>query len=127
MLSIYPAIIHNDTDGIWAEFPDLEGCQTFGDTLEDVILQAQEALGLYLVALVEDGKDLPPASAPDHIHPVDGNVAYVSVDMNDYRRNTKAVKKMLSIPEYLADAAEAENLSLSKVLQDALREKLHFA
>ena len=28
MLLIYPAIIHEDDDGLWLEFPDLEGCQT---------------------------------------------------------------------------------------------------
>ena len=32
MLLIYPAIIHEDDDGLWLEFPDLEGCQTQGDT-----------------------------------------------------------------------------------------------
>ena len=32
MLVIYPAIVHVDDDGLWAEFPDLPGCFTQGDT-----------------------------------------------------------------------------------------------
>ena len=28
MLLIYPAIIHEDDDGLWLEFPDLEGCHS---------------------------------------------------------------------------------------------------
>ena len=47
--------------------------------------------------------------------------------MNAYRRDTHAVKKMLSIPAWLAKAAEENNISLSKVLQDALKEQLHLA
>ena len=31
----YPMIIHNDSDGIWAEFPDLPGCFTDGDNLTE--------------------------------------------------------------------------------------------
>ncbi len=44
MLQIYPAIIHEE-DGYWIEFPDLEGCQTCGTSLEETMELAQEALG----------------------------------------------------------------------------------
>jgi len=54
MLKIYPAIFHEE-DGFWVEFPDLEGCNTCGSTLEETMELAQEALGLYLVALAESG------------------------------------------------------------------------
>ena len=55
----------------------------------------------------------------------DGHAIYITTDMNKYRRDTKAVKKMLSIPAWLAKEAEARQLSLSKVLQEALQERLH--
>ena len=55
MLFIYPAIIHEDSDGIWAEFPDLEGCTTYGDSVEEILTGAAEAMELYVLGLLEDG------------------------------------------------------------------------
>ena len=53
MLTIYPAIFHEEDGTFWAEFPDLEGCQTCGATLEETMALAQEVLGLYIVSLEE--------------------------------------------------------------------------
>ena len=55
----YPAVIHREDDSYWIEFPDLDGCHTFADTLEDVFDEAREALGAYCSALVGEGKVLP--------------------------------------------------------------------
>lgn len=119
MLKIYPAIVHEE-DGYWVEWPDLEGCSTCGETLEQTIELAQEAMGLHIVALMEDGIELPEASEINTIHPEDGFVTYITTDVEQYVRNTKAVKKTLSVPQWLSDYAERNHLSLSKVLQEAL-------
>lgn len=58
----YPAVIHREDDSYWIEFPDLDGCHTFADTLEDVFDEAREALGAYCSALLDEGKELPMAS-----------------------------------------------------------------
>lgn len=123
MLKIYPAIIHNEDGSYWIEFPDLEGCNTMGDTLEDTMANAQEALGLYLASLEETGQSLPNPSAIKDID-TDEVTSYICTDLNKYRRSTKSVKKTLSLPEWLAIEAEKHHLSLSKVLQDGLKEKL---
>lgn len=124
MVNVYPAIIHEDEDGYWIEFPDCEGCQTQGDTMEELMEMAKEALGLYLVSLEEDGLAIPVPSNIADISTDEGQTTYVATDMNVYRRDTRAVKKMLSIPAWLAKEAEARNISLSKVLQDALLAKV---
>ncbi len=124
MTKVYPAIIHEEDGRYWIEFPDLEGCSTYGETLEETLDLASEALGLYLASLLEDGSPLPVASDLSAISSQDGQAIYVVTDTNKYRRDTKAVKKMLSIPAWLAKEAEARNLSLSKVLQEALLERL---
>ena len=126
MLKVYPAILHNE-EGYWVEFPDLEGCQTCGSTLEETMELAQEALGLYLVSLMENHQDIPAPSNIADITTDDGQVTYISTDVDKYRRDTRAVKKMLSIPAWLAKEAEAKNVSLSKVLQEALKERLDLA
>lgn len=122
MLKVYPAIFHEE-DGFWVEFPDLDGCNACGSTLEDAMELAQEALGLYLATLAEEGLEIPSPSPMESIK-TDGLVSYVSTNMDKYRKNNKAVKKTLSIPQWLADEAEKNNLSLSKILQEGLKTRL---
>lgn len=94
MIKVYPSIIHPEGDGgYWLEFPDLEGCQTQGDTMEEVMAMAQEALGLYLASLMERSLELP---APSDIKSIEADgcqTTYVVVDIDNYRRDTRAVKK----------------------------------
>ena len=47
-------------------------------------------------------------------------VNLVRVELKDNR----AVRRTVSIPKWMYDAATSANLSLSRVLQDALRERL---
>ena len=49
MKFIYPAIIHDDADGFWAEFPDLEYTSSTGSTLTELVTNAQEAMELYIL------------------------------------------------------------------------------
>ena len=126
MTKVYPAIIHEE-EGYWVEFPDLSGCFTNGSTLEETMEMAREALGLYLVSLAENNQPIPAPSKIADIPVDNGQKTYISTDVNAYRRDTRAVKKMLSIPAWLAKEAEEHNVSLSMVLQDALKEKLNLA
>ena len=89
MLSVYPAIIHEES-GYWVEFPDLEGCQTCGATLEETIALAQEALGLYLVSLAENNQPIPRPSSLASVTAEDGQKSYIATDVNIYRRNVQA-------------------------------------
>ena len=123
MLKVYPAILHKE-DGYWIEFPDLEGCQTYGSTLEETLELAQEALGLYLASLIERDLPVPNPSDIASLAKTEGQLTYVTTNVDAYRRDTRAVKKMLSVPAWLAKEADAKNISLSKVLQEALKEKL---
>lgn len=125
MFNVYPAIFHKEEDGFWVEFPKLEGCQTFGTTIEETIESAQEALGLFLVSLIEDGITIPSPLPVEEII-IENNcfINLIGTDINKYRKNTKAVKKTLSIPAWLAEEAEQQKISLSKVLQDGLKREL---
>ena len=54
MLFVYPAVFHKEDNAYWVEFPDLEGCQTYGETLNETMAYAQEALAGYLLTLLEE-------------------------------------------------------------------------
>ena len=45
--------------GVW--FPDLPGCTSAGDDIDEALRNAPEALELYVEALQEDGQPLPRA------------------------------------------------------------------
>lgn len=45
--------------GIW--FPDLPGCFSAGDTIDEALMNAQEALALYAEAEAQEGRALPNA------------------------------------------------------------------
>lgn len=125
----YPAVFHKENVGYWVEFPDLPGCFTQGDTLEESFRMAIDALVLYLDKNDElFDRIIPQPSSADAVignYP-DERVMLVPVDSLEYARQhkTKAVKKTLSIPEWLNDLAMKENISFSSVLQEALIEKL---
>lgn len=125
MTKVYPAIVHKEDDGLWLEFPDLPGCFTQGDSLEELMENAEEALGAYIAVKMEYKEEIPKASDISDIDTQGNDMkTYVKADVNKYHKDTKAVKKMLSIPAWLAKEAESRNYSLSKILQEALMEKL---
>lgn len=79
MLFVYPAVFHKEADAYWVEFPDLDGCQTYGDTLSDTMSGAQEALNAYLSTLLEEDLPIAPPSDINSIaKPLDGFVSLVS-------------------------------------------------
>ncbi len=47
-------VIEKDEHGYYAYSPELEGCQTQGDSLEETIENAREAVALYLETLSPD-------------------------------------------------------------------------
>lgn len=44
-------VIEKDANGYYAYCPELEGCQTQGDSLEEVMANIKEAIELYLETL----------------------------------------------------------------------------
>ena len=127
----YPAVLQpEDVGGYSVEFPDLLGCCTEGDSLEEAVLMARDALGLYLYSLEQHGDPIPPASPLDTIRTDPGSFAsLIDIDMLAYRQryDNRAVKKTLTIPAWLNTMAEVNNVNFSQILQSALKERLGLA
>jgi predicted RNase H-like HicB family nuclease len=47
-------IIEQDGDGYYAYAPELEGCQSQGDTLDEILTNIKEAVALYVETLTEE-------------------------------------------------------------------------
>lgn len=123
----YPAIFHKaEEGGFWVEFPDIPECLTQGDDLQQAYEMAVEALGLSIKTIEDAEEKIPEASFPDQIEIKDGFLVVVEFDMMEYRKRhcSRAVKKTLSIPEWLNEAAMKAGVNFSQVLQEALMEKV---
>lgn len=119
---VYPAVFHhNDDDSYSVTFPDLEGCITEGKNLANAIYMAQDALALWIEYLEDEKMDIPKSNLFASI-PLDKNefVNLIRVELKENR----AVKRTISLPKWMDDMAIQNNLSLSKVLQEALTERL---
>lgn len=127
----YPAIFHvaEDVGGYWVEFPDLPGCFSNGSTIEEAFEMSKEALGLYIDS--QDDLYERTFSKPSDIQTVQHNypneiVMLVEFDSLKYAQmyKTKAIKKTLTIPEWLNEEAMNKGINFSQVLQEALINKL---
>lgn len=129
---VYPAVFAPDHEvgGYCIRFPDINGCISEGDTLAQAIEMAQDALCLMLYGFEQDNIPLPlPSDIATVSHDADEFVTLISCDTLQYRKffDNKAVKKTLSIPSWLNDMAERNNVNFSSVLQNALKQQLHIA
>lgn len=125
----YPAVFHKaDEGGFWVSFPDFPECFTDGDNMEQAYEMAVDALGLALTSRQEEKLPIPSASDPSQIDlEPDCFLVVIEFDMLAYKKrvNPRAVKKTLSIPEWLNEEATAMGVNFSQVLQEALMAKIN--
>lgn len=113
--------------GYTVTFPDLPGAITEGDDFDGCMHHARECLELHLYGMEKDGDEIPHPSAPDKIDvPVGAFLVPVEAWIEMFRNEmaNKAIKKTLTIPKWLNDAAEAQQLNFSQLLQFAIKERL---
>ncbi len=130
MKYVYPAIFTPEDDGGFSVvFTDLESCYTCGDTIEEAMDMARDVLALTLYEYESDGNTIPAASRlSDLTCEGDSFATLIACDTMEYRKkfSNKAVKKTLSIPEWMNDEALAAGINFSQVLQEALKQKLSY-
>ena len=116
---VYPAIFHSNDDGTFTiTYPDLPGCISEGKSLGNAMFMAQAALTQWIEYLTDKKQPVPPASDLTSIQADKGE--FVNLIRTEIRSNYA-----VSLPKWLDDKVEESGLSLSRVLQDALKERLH--
>ncbi|MCQ2361988.1 MAG: type II toxin-antitoxin system HicB family antitoxin [Acidaminococcaceae bacterium] len=121
----YPVILEPEEVGYSVYVPDIKGCATQGENMEDVFEMVQEAIGLMLENVEE--KNYPVPSNPEDIKLAGKQfVIMVPFDSLAYEQkyNSKPVKKTLSIPAWLNTLAEENHINFSHLLKTALCDKL---
>jgi predicted RNase H-like HicB family nuclease len=125
----YLAVLEPAKTGYSVYFPDIPGCISCGEDLEDAQKQAVEALGLHICGMEKDGDEIPLPSKKIQIDPETTEGYLVSPitvfpDLVKNELDNRAVKTNLTIPAWLKEMAEAQGVNYSKVFQVALMDYL---
>ncbi|MGL4484872.1 MAG: type II toxin-antitoxin system HicB family antitoxin [Anaerovoracaceae bacterium] len=125
----YPAVFQREKDDSFTvTFPDIDGAITSGENMEEAYEMAFECLGLVLSHLEENKESIPMVSNPEDIALKKGQyLMVVEFDVERYQKanNNKAIKKTLSIPSWMNEAAMRKGINFSAVLQNALKKELN--
>ena len=129
MQYIYTALFSpiEDGSGYYAKVPDLPGCITTGSSLSDAIEQITDAMNAWLVVAEDEGEPIVPPTPQDELVTEPGTLySLISADTIDYRAktDTRAVRKNVSLPNWMVQLADKRGINCSQVLQDALRSLL---
>ena len=123
----FVAVFNYAKDGISITFPDLPGVFSSANTTEEAIKNANEVLGLVLYDMEVENKKIPKPTLLEDIQcKKEEKTVLVNVWMPLVRNelDEQAVKKTLTIPQWLNKLAESQNVNFSKLLQTALKEYL---
>lgn len=140
MKKVYPVIFTDVSTNILIEVPDL-GILTEANeegkekaSFAEAITSARDAIGISCISAEDEGSAFAEASAIEDIDISKGTfaeegkglVSLVDVDLAEYRRkmDNKTVRRNVTLPNWLNQEAESANLNVSRVLQEALMEKL---
>ncbi len=136
MKQAYPIFIALSGADYLVYVPDMD-IYTEGSSLTDAMEMARDAIGMKGIDFEDDGKVIPEASdyetavakAKEDVEDFDytqGIITMVDVDFTEYRKrvDNKMVRRNVTLPNWLNLEADRLQLNVSKVLQEALADKV---
>ncbi|MGN6270880.1 MAG: type II toxin-antitoxin system HicB family antitoxin [Sphingomonas sp.] len=119
----YPAIVERAGAGYSVFFPDLPGCTSAGDTIQEAARNAEEALAGHLIVSAEHGDAIPDPSELDAVS-IDEDVVEAARLLVRAERPGKAVRVNVTLDEGLLAAIDQVARNRSGFLADAARAAL---
>ena len=127
-MSHYIALLHREADTYGVMIPDLPGCISAGDSVDDALRNAAEALAFHVAGLIEDGDQVPEPRSLEEIRAA-------GEDWIDWEGATVAVVPLLpppeiyqqvkvKLPKRLLAEIDAVSRDRSSFLERAARESL---
>ena len=125
MAVVYPVILSKEANGYFVTIPDFDA-NTEGETLEEAIFMARDAIGILGIEMEDEGELLPKPFSRTCEKELGDQEALIDIDFEDYRKkhDNRTVKKNCTIPYYLNAQAEKAGINFSRLLQDALKREL---
>lgn len=108
--------------------PDLD-INTQGVDIPDAIAMARDAIGLWGICQEDAGETIPKPSMQPLKCESNEIITLVDIDFDIYRRenDNRAIKKTLTLPNWLNAQAEKAGINFSQTLQAALRKQLNIS
>ena len=130
MKYFYTATFIPNEDGTkyFCRVPDLPGCITTGNSLDDAIEMITDAANGWLVVAEDEGNEIPEPTPQGNLDiPNNAICSIIRIDTLSYRAktDTRAVRKNVSLPAWMANLAEKRGINCSQVLQDGLMKLFH--
>ncbi|RDY20423.1 hypothetical protein [Criibacterium bergeronii] len=119
----YPCSIELIDGVYYVNFFDFDDCFTDADTMQEAFDMADDVLKGVITSYLGNNKTLP---KPNYNIEFDSKkfIYIANCSISDEFIKNKSVKKTLSIPKWLNDEALDKGINFSKVLQEALMEKI---
>ena len=126
---VYPVVFNRlDEGGYCVYAPDFKGCITEAGDYAEGIAKIRDGICGMLYMLKRDKQPIPEPTDVFKIERGQGDiVTLVDAPLDEYRRRvgSRAVRRTISIPEWLDELAAQSNISLSQLTQEAIRQKLN--
>ena len=126
----YTAVFTEKDGTVYVRVPDLNGCITTGKDLQDAIEQIEDAMAAWLCVAEDEQFEIAKATPQQQItHKKNDILSIIRADTTRYRAmaENKAIRKNVTLPAWLAEAAENANINFSQELQSALKQRLQIA
>ena len=126
---LYPAIVYKDDDSEYGiVVPDLPGCVSAGNTINEALNSASEAVYLHLEGLVLDGDPVPEPSNIEALQESfdleEGFVLWASVQVHADKISTETERYNVVLPKWLVAQIEQESETRSSFLTNAASQEL---
>lgn len=135
----YPILIAQSEDDYLVYIPDMD-IYTEGGSMADAMEMARDAIGLKGIDMEDEGIQIPQPSDyetalriagkdTEEFDYTSGVLTLVDIDFAEYRRkkDNRAVRRNVTLPSWLNAEAEKLHINVSKVLQEALSERIKAA
>ena len=102
----YPVVIHKDKDSDYGvTFPDLPGCFSAGETIEEALANAQEAAECHIEGILIDSEPIPvPSNIEKHKdNPDFKDGVWAIIEVNLSKLSLKSKRVNITMPERPAE------------------------
>ena len=123
MKYIYTAVLTEEENKVIASVPDLPGCVTSGKTIIDALEMIRDAAASWLVTAEDENLKICAPTSQNKIPRRKNDIlSVIAIDTIEYRAKTetRAVRKNVSLPAWMANLAEKRGINCSQILQEGL-------
>ena len=129
-MNIYVGLVRKYPQSSYGiDFPDFPGCISGGETLDDAIRRAEEAMNFHIKGMIEDGQSIPKPTLLDTIVARPQNREAIPILVRSHHQKGRAIRVNITLEDSLLADIDAyvqrHHQSRSAFLANAARHMMH--